>query len=217
MDSLVVQTAIGLIFTFATFALLISVLTEAITRFIGLRGEYLLRGVRTLVDSKSHFELPLSDIFSRKSRAAPPAQVSPDSPEPAEVSPDSPVITKVMNHPLIAVSADKGDMPPQAGNAKLTNPQRRKLPSYISGRSFSRALVDIVIPNAAGTTTMDALRTKLAGPNIPDNCAGHCWHWPPTRAMTSLLFEPTSSGGTTITWPECRAGTSATSAGSPSD
>lgn len=54
---------IGLVFVFATFAALVSVLTEAIGRLIGLRGEYLLRGIRSLVDGPSDFELPMSDIF----------------------------------------------------------------------------------------------------------------------------------------------------------
>jgi len=47
MDSLIMQTAIGLVFTFATFAGLVTVITEAISRYIGLRAEYLLRGLRT--------------------------------------------------------------------------------------------------------------------------------------------------------------------------
>jgi hypothetical protein len=50
MDSLVLQTALGLVFLFAVFAALASVLTELVTRFVGLRREYLLRGIHTLVD-----------------------------------------------------------------------------------------------------------------------------------------------------------------------
>src|SRR5262245_22701328 len=53
MDSLILQTVIGLIFIFAVLSALVSVLTEAVTRFIGLRGEYLMRGIRSLVDKKS--------------------------------------------------------------------------------------------------------------------------------------------------------------------
>jgi hypothetical protein len=159
MDSLVVQTAIGLVFVFASFAALVSVLTEAIARFIGLRGEYLLRGIRTLVESQSQFKLSFGDLFGRK----------PKDPAPPEVGPNPPVVTKLVNHPLVAVSADKGRMPPHAGNAKLTNPQRRNLPAYLSGRSFARALIDIAIPDATGTTTIDQIRTSLAGEDVPEH------------------------------------------------
>ena len=58
MDSLVFDVAVGTVFMFATFALLVSTLTEGVTRFLGLRGEYLLRGIRLLVDGKSTFKIP---------------------------------------------------------------------------------------------------------------------------------------------------------------
>ena len=65
MDSLILQTVIGLVFLFATFAVLVSLLTELIARFIGLRGEYLLRGIRTLVDGGGDFGLGMSDMLRR--------------------------------------------------------------------------------------------------------------------------------------------------------
>ncbi|QNK80376.1 hypothetical protein [Nakamurella sp. PAMC28650] len=71
MDSLVVDTALGIIFIFGTFALLISVVTELIARFIGLRGEYLLRGIRSLVDEKNEFKLPVPVILRLRKPAVP--------------------------------------------------------------------------------------------------------------------------------------------------
>src|SRR5689334_3006683 len=65
MDSIVLETVIGLVFIFGTFAVLVSLSTELVARFIGLRGEYLLRGVRTLVDGQGHFRLSLGDLFAR--------------------------------------------------------------------------------------------------------------------------------------------------------
>jgi len=38
------------VFLFAVFAALASVLTELVTGFVGLRGQYVLRGHPTLVD-----------------------------------------------------------------------------------------------------------------------------------------------------------------------
>ena len=49
-SSAIVDLAIGLIFVFGVTAALASVLTELVSRFIGLRGAYLLTGLRELVD-----------------------------------------------------------------------------------------------------------------------------------------------------------------------
>jgi hypothetical protein len=152
MDSLVLQTAIGLVFVFAAFAAFISVLTEGITRFMGLRGEYLLRGIRTLVDGDSKFSLSIGDIFRRKDGTA--------------TEPGPHWVTKLMANPLLRVSADKADLPANAGSAKLSGNSRRKLPSYISGRAFSQALIDAIVPDATGTTTMTQIREKIDA--LPD-------------------------------------------------
>src|SRR3954454_10507929 len=66
MDSLVLQTAIGLVFVFATGAAAVSIITESISRYIGLRGEYLLRGLRTLLDGGGDFPLPLREAITGK-------------------------------------------------------------------------------------------------------------------------------------------------------
>src|SRR5215831_5913116 len=50
-SSAIIDLAIGLIFVFGVTAALASVFTELISRFIGLRGGYLLTGLRELVDS----------------------------------------------------------------------------------------------------------------------------------------------------------------------
>jgi hypothetical protein len=157
MDNLVLTTVIGLVFIVAAFAVLVSVLTEVVARIIGLRGEYLLRGVRTLVDGQGHFRLSLGDLFARTA----------GSPAPKPGEPEDPFVTRLMQHPLICSSADKAEIPANAGNARLTNTLRRKLPSYVSARSFARALMDTVIPDAAGTTTMDQIRSALTG--LPDS------------------------------------------------
>ena len=51
MDSLILQTAIGLVFVFAISAGLVSVIIEAISRYVGLRAEYLLRGSNSTVQA----------------------------------------------------------------------------------------------------------------------------------------------------------------------
>ena len=159
MDSLVLQTALGLVFLFAVFAALASVLTELVTRFVGLRGEYLLRGIRTLVDGKGHFQLGLRDLVRRTAT----------EPTPAPGEPNRPFVTEVVSHTLVNASADKATMPANAGNAKLPNRQRRKVPSYVSGRSFARALIDLVIGDPTGRTTAEDVEAALRSrTDLPD-------------------------------------------------
>ena len=50
LSSGIIDLAIGLVFVFGVTAALASVITELISRFFGLRGAYLLRGLRELLD-----------------------------------------------------------------------------------------------------------------------------------------------------------------------
>jgi hypothetical protein len=152
VDSLVVDTAIGLVFIFAVVSMAVSALTEAASRVIGLRGEYLLRGLRSLLDGGGTFELPWSDLLPKKDNNR-----RPDRP-----STGTALVTKVMEQPVIARSADQAvDMPGKVGDTPLTNAQRRRLPSYLSARTFSRAFVDAVIPDDRGTTTLTTAKAAV--------------------------------------------------------
>ncbi len=135
MDSLVLQTAIGLVFIFGVTAAAVSAVTEGVSRFLGLRAEYLLRGVRTLVDGQSEFGLSW--------RAVMPKMLG-GRPQPQAADPPTARVAQIMSHPLVASSAKQADPPQQAGNTELTSAQRRRLPSYIGGQTFARALLDIL-------------------------------------------------------------------------
>lgn len=135
MDSLVLQTAIGLVFIFGITAAAVSAVTEGVSRFLGLRAEYLLRGVRTMVDGQSDFGLSW--------RAVMPKMLGGRPQQPA-AEPPAARVAQIMSHPLVASSARQADPPGQAGNTKLSSAQRRRLPSYIAGLTFARALVDIL-------------------------------------------------------------------------
>src|SRR5215472_7378288 len=63
MAGLVLQTVIGLTFIFAIFAAAVSVVSEAVTRYLGLRAEYLLRGIRSLVDGGGDFRLHWGELM----------------------------------------------------------------------------------------------------------------------------------------------------------
>ena len=166
MNSLVVEVAIGLIFVFAVFGLLVTTLTEAVARFLGLRGEYLLRGIRTLVDGGGDFQL--DDLRLRSlTRTKKKVQVAPTG--------STPRVVTVMTHDLVKATADKGDMPQQPGNADLTRSERRSLPSYVSSRAFARALLDSLVPNAAGATALTTLTEHVSA-------------WPASDALRSPLL-----------------------------
>jgi hypothetical protein len=171
MNSVVVQTAIGLVFVFAVFSVFVSIITEAISRFIGLRGEYLLRGLRTMLDGGGHFTLMPQWVDRMLGR--PPVKTSANNSahEMAKAAAKSetaadysgPWVTKIVNHWLVQVSSPRATVPDAAGNAKLSRKQRRELPSYISGEVFAQALIDLVVPDSEGRTTMDQVRAKLGG------------------------------------------------------
>jgi hypothetical protein len=149
MDSLVLQTAIGLTFVFAVFAVAVSALTEVIARYLGLRAEYLLRGVRTLVDGESEFSLPWRELMPllsgrRVDRRAQKQKQGPGQAQAQAQLQGQARVSQIMSHRLVASSATQAAPPPGAGNRPLTNAERRQLPSYISGRTFARALLDVL-------------------------------------------------------------------------
>ena len=127
MDSLMLETVIGLVFVFAAFSSVVSVLTEMISRFLGLRGEYLLRGLRTLLDGGGKFALPWHNILGRSTTSDPAPQ--------ADV-PSDPMVTKLLATRLCSRSPTRGPCR-DASDAMLSNPRRHSLPSYISARSFA--------------------------------------------------------------------------------
>jgi hypothetical protein len=148
MDSPILQTVIGLVFIFATFAALVSLATEGVSRFIGLRGEYLLRGIRSLVDGESTFELSWWKNMWRSDKVT----KAPDAPA---------AVSAIMSHPLVAGSAAGGSTPEHAGNSTLTRQQLKALPSYVSSRTFASTVLDLVIPNKDDKGAFADIEAKL--------------------------------------------------------
>jgi hypothetical protein len=68
-----------------------------------------------------------------------------------------------MNHDLVKATADKGNMPGSAGDDALNRKERRKVPSYLSSRTFARALIDVVAQDAQGKTTITGIRKAVLG------------------------------------------------------
>ena len=140
-DSLIVDVAIGLVFTFATTAAVTSGLTEAVARFLGLRGDYLLRGIRSLVDGSA-----------AKATDPPATQTGEQAPPPS---------VRLLQSPLLRNTGSQQVVPDTTTGVAGGRAALRQLPSYYSSRTFAAAVIDVLVPDAAGATTMDTITTGI--------------------------------------------------------
>jgi hypothetical protein len=197
----VIDLTIGLAFVFGVTAALASAVTELIARLIGLRGAYLLTGLRELVDAGTRTDLAQADTDYRNLQdlmrgpaaraqppdAAPPAEPSapvaraqPPAPPPVSAAGallGSPILssqgmTGQITSRKITVQPDgkPGSLPKMTADRAVGSPlsrrrnlwsQRRSLPSYISSRSFAEAVIDLVVPDAHGQTTMTVISRNI--------------------------------------------------------
>jgi hypothetical protein len=149
MNNAFLGVALGLVLIFAILSSVVSALTEAVARFAGLRGEYLLRGLRSLLTKESTFSLPL--LRSKGDRKG-------------DESSQSQLLKDLLAHPLVDAQGNQGQpIPAEAGNAPLSRQQRRRLPSYLSSRTFARALVDTLVADKAGKTDLDKIQAYAEG------------------------------------------------------
>jgi hypothetical protein len=179
----VIDLAIGLTFVFGATAALAAVVTELIARLTGLRGAYLLTGLRELVDgSGATTDLADAEADYRnmqglvRGAAAPPPGAPPAAP-PGTASLSA--TGALLGSPILSsqgmtgqISSRKITLAPAkkaAGLPKMTADrtagslwsQRRSLPSYISSRSFADAVIDLVVPDAAGQNTMTTISRNI--------------------------------------------------------
>jgi hypothetical protein len=177
-DSLIVDVAIGLVFAFAVLAALTSALTEAVSRYLGLRGDYLLQGFRALVDGDNK---PVEQQKTTVEQRA--VTEHKDDDKPAVAATAVPVALWGTGGGVQAVDADGTEQAlgalsslllrnallgnqgirtglPAAG-VKLTRAMKRDLPSYISSRSFASAVLALLVPDAKGTTTMTTVIAEI--------------------------------------------------------
>jgi len=195
LSSGIIDLAIGLAFIFGVTAALASVLTEMIARFLGLRGAYLLAGLRELLDSRSTpVALGNADNDFKNAQALitnPGNAHDPSSATSALLG--SPILSSqgmtgtisarqlmVMPAKTKVMATDEGKpaesdpqktlKPPKAFTAlNSVNPRnwlrtwrlRQGLPSYISSRSFAEAVVDLVIPDKSGQTSMAQIQDAI--------------------------------------------------------
>jgi hypothetical protein len=184
LSSPIIDLAIGLTFVFGVTAALASFVTELISRLMGLRAAYLLSGLRELVDGGQEADLgnAVDDYGKMKQimlyATVPPADV------PKEQQPSS-ITGALLAGPILSNQGVAGQITTRKltlGPTKRTGQlptmtpapksggvwrQRRSLPSYISARSFGEAIIDLVVPNATGQTTMHMIQQQVNG--LPDS------------------------------------------------
>jgi hypothetical protein len=154
--------------------------TELITRFIGLRGAYLLTGLRELVDS-GQVSTDLNqvgkdyDTITSLVRTRAPAPASVPSATGAllggPILGNQGVTGQIDNRKLTMTTSKAGRLPTMKADPKSGSRWRqlRSLPSYISSASFAEAVVDLVVPAANGQTTMATIQAGIDAlpPDMP--------------------------------------------------
>lgn len=186
-DSGIVDLGVGLAFVFGVTAAIGSVATELVARLLGLRGAYLLRGLRELLDgagprtdlaqAETDYVTLKNIIAQRRPDAAGAGGGTEAVPSATGALLGGPILRsqgmagQISSRKLILESADKtGRLAKMAssGGERLWR-QCRSLPSYIPARSFAEAVMDLVVPDAdaAGQTSMLAVRQSVSA--LPDS------------------------------------------------
>jgi hypothetical protein len=229
LGSGIIDVAIGLAFVFGVTAALSSVFTELVSRFLGLRGAFLLSGLRELLDGtggqtalkdainnyqamKGLMEPPARPAAAKAKPAATPAAALAAA-TPAAATPPATAIPAAAATPAAtatagaAAAAAQEDTAPEepatisATGALLGSPilrsqgmtgvittrdltlrpgksgrpaqmtggagkwaqwrDRRSLPAYISAESVSEAIIDLLVPDSAGDTTMTEIQKGI--------------------------------------------------------
>jgi hypothetical protein len=163
LSSGIIDLAIGLAFIFGVTAALASVATELISRFLGLRGAYLLGGLRELLDSEqvgTDLTRAEKDYDAWKNIV---------TGTPTEVKPQS-ATGAVLGSPVLRSQGMVGDITSRKLLVQASKPGRpsvrnvepkkhvplsdlRSLPAYISPTAFADAVIDLLVPKPTAQTT----------------------------------------------------------------
>ena len=167
-----------MVFVFGVTAALASVFTEAVARLVGLRGAYLLTGLRELVDSGVGESTDLTDVgtdyqnMQNLMRGSPPPSPLPSATGALLGGPilSNQGLTGQMFSRKLTLGPTRraGRLPKMRADRQAGRlwTQRRSLPAYIAGDSFAEAVIDLAVPNAGGQTTMDTIAQSVN--RLPD-------------------------------------------------
>ena len=176
----IIDLVIGLTFVFGVAAALASVATELIARLIGLRGAYLLSGLRELVDggeastdlgqAEQDYKNMQGIIGRRMVTPAEPPSAPAEMPSATGALLGGPILGnqgmagQITSRKLtLSATGQTGRLPKMTTGRKAGSlwSHRRSLPSYISSRSFAEAVIDLVVPDPVGQTTMTTIQQGI--------------------------------------------------------
>ncbi|GAC1325213.1 MAG: hypothetical protein NVSMB13_07950 [Mycobacteriales bacterium] len=180
--SVVLDTAIGLVFVFLTASLVCTGALEWVANRLNKRGEYLLRGLREMLDlPPATPEAPDSvgtvvpgphkqGLAVRKNRRTALQTLSTQgntfrdnlgAGSETPYRPEARLADLVLAHPLVAVM-HRPDRPGRTSGGM-------KLASYLSASTFAAALIDLLVPDGAGNTSIAVLQKRVArlDPRVP--------------------------------------------------
>jgi len=182
----IIYFAVGMVLAFAVTSAFSSAITEGIARFLGLRGEFLLRGLYELLDDRPEsVDLSPAEVNYRAVRYFITGKGTVTSTAVAGFDPAVPLATSALfGSPILrneGMAGQKLTLHPPAGPGRLPkltadprSPSRswrqyRSLPSCIPATSFAEAVVDLVVPDATKEITMAIVRQNVAA--LPDAMA----------------------------------------------
>ena len=176
----IIDLVIGLTFVFGVAAALASVATELIARLIGLRGAYLLSGLRELVDggeastdlgqAEQDYKNMQGIIGRRMVTPAEPPSAPAETPSATGALLGGPILRNqgmagqiTSRKFTLSATRQTGRLPKMTADRKTGSlwSHRRSLPSYISSRSFAEAVIDLVVPDPVGQTTMTTIQQGI--------------------------------------------------------
>lgn len=189
--SAVLETAIGLMFVFATVSLVCSGIVEGLGNTLNKRGEYLLRGLRELLDippatpaQQGSQGTPgvagrggllrrheLRHQLQRLSKIGELLRARMAEAEPTEVMPAAPLADLVLSHPIVA-AMHRPTRPGWVGRS-IGGLRRRRtgmnLASYLSAQTFAQALIDLLVPGGGAKATVAQIVTQVEklDPKVP--------------------------------------------------
>ncbi len=195
LSSGIIDLAVGIIFVFGVTAAISSVATELIAHLLGLRGAYLLLGLRELLDSQDKIvnlgDAAMNDFDTVRTlmndpQARPRHRLLKTQPAGTRAGGPSSTTAALLGSPILRNQGLAGQMASRSltlGSAKDNKKNkpaplpkstgngtwklRRSLPSYIPARSFAEAVIGMVVPDTAGQTTMDTVQHYIG--QLPDS------------------------------------------------
>ena len=161
--SAVTDVAIAMVLAFAVTALAASTIVEWIGNLTRKRAKYLLRGLRNMLDAGDNRTMPSTEgsrmrpagVRAERSlynQALTPTGQTVDALGTAEAGVEGGLTALVFDHPLLRSMMQ----PTQSAESK-----KSRVPPYVPAETFSRALIDTLVPGDAGPVTMAQVQTAI--------------------------------------------------------